>query len=197
MQRFEGSPFSSYALRDELKVVGDKTSSSVTLGRDDPDRNLFRNSGQYWRGAGLLRPGPGEIQLTPLGRRVANGQITQGEFAAIMIQQTTLPNPWIYDDQEIANWQAANLEIKPLKLILEVIERLGHERGISHSYLTNNELIGIVVPLAGEQAPPNEIARCIFRRRNGTLDISDWPDCAQTISESPASSCFSWLISAH
>jgi hypothetical protein len=178
LQRFEGSPFSSPALRDELQVVGDETSSSVTLGRDDPDRNLFRNSGQYWRGTGLLRPVSGGIQLTPLGRRVANGQITQGEFAAVMIQQTTLPNPWTYRPQEMENWQAADLEIKPLKLILEVIERLGAEHGDPQAYLTNNELVGVVVPLAGERTPPNNIARHVSRYRRGTLNVSDWPDCA-------------------
>ncbi len=176
LSRFEGSPFNSYDLQHALEVVQVETDSSVTLARD-PDRNLFRNSGQYWRGTGLLRPDKGEIRLTPLGRRVASGQITQGEFAAIMVQQTTLPNPWTYSPSELAKWRAADLEIKSLQLILEIIERLGVEHGRSEAYLTNNELTGVVIPLAGEKVGPSNMASYVTSYRQGALDISGWPDC--------------------
>ena len=169
------APSQAQVLADLARVQQD-TGSPVNLARTG-DRNLIRNSGQYWKGTGLLTPVSGQIHLTPLGRRVANGAITQGEFAALMVQQTTLPNPWTYSTVEIARWQAAGLEIRPLKLILSVIEDLGRN-GIDSAYLTNNELVKIVIPMAGDQSTSLEIAHNLVLYRQGTLDISDWPDCA-------------------
>jgi hypothetical protein len=178
LNHFEGQPFRSSQLKDALGVVQEETNSSVTLARD-PVRNLFRNSGQYWRGTGLLTQDEGAIHLTPFGQQVAKGQVTQVEFAAVMIQQTVLPNPWTYKQQEIAKWRAANLEIKPLKLILEVIEELGQRHGGAHSaFLNNNELVKIVIPLAGIKASPSEIARNVALFRDDRLDVSNWPNCA-------------------
>jgi hypothetical protein len=50
--------------------------------------------------------------------------VTQAEFAAIMVQQTVLPNTLTYSPQEILKWQTAGLEIRPLALILEILEEL-------------------------------------------------------------------------
>ena len=83
LQLFEGSPFSSLELHEALGEVKEATGTNVDIART-PERNLFRNSGQYWRGTGLLEPVSGEIQLTSLGHRWANGEITNDEFAALM-----------------------------------------------------------------------------------------------------------------
>ncbi|MDR3450370.1 MAG: HNH endonuclease [Alphaproteobacteria bacterium] len=175
---FEGNAFSSPELKNALAVVQEETQSSVTLARDEA-RNLFRNSGQYWRGTGLLAPDEGRIHLTPFGQQVAKGQVTKGEFVAVMIQQTVLPNPWTYKQQEIAKWRAANLEIRPFKLILEIIEELGRQHGgASSAFLNNRELVKVVIPLAGIKATAAEIARHVFLYRNDRLDVSGWPNCA-------------------
>lgn len=115
LQQFEGEPFSSEDLRDELQVVQDETKTTVTLARPELDRNLFRNSGQYWKGTGLLEPITGEIQLTNLGHNVANGEITHDEFAALMIRNTVLPNPITYQQDEVQKWKNAGLRIKPFE----------------------------------------------------------------------------------
>jgi len=66
------------------------------------------------------------------------------------VQQTVLPNPWTYSPQEIARWRDANLEIRPLSLILEVMEALKRDHGgIRNAFITPNELIRIIIPLAG------------------------------------------------
>ncbi|MDC7674694.1 HNH endonuclease [Asticcacaulis machinosus] len=176
--RHEGRVFADPRLKDTLQIVQEETESSVTLARD-PSRNLFRNSGQYWRGTGLLTSARrGLIQLTPLGRRVADGYITQAEFAALMVQQTMLPNVATYSSDEIDKWREANLEIRPLKLILEIIEKLGRNSGASAAYLTNEELVKVVIPLAGAKASVDTIASMLFGYRADPSIVHGWPDCA-------------------
>lgn len=178
MAAHEGQNPADEAVIRDLRQVGDETKSPVNLGRTK-DRNLIRNSGQYWKGTGLLFPERGIIHLTPLGRRVAEGLVTRDEFAAIMVQQTVLPNPWTFTPQQIGQWRAAGLEIKPLQLILAVIGQLGRlHGGIAAAHMTPFELIKICIPLAGDKAEPSVIARAIAQHRVGRLNIAAWPDCA-------------------
>lgn len=174
----EGNTFTSKALQDSLRIVEHDTKSTVRLARDQ-ERNLFRNSGQYWRGTGLLARTPGTISLTDLGRRVASGKVTPSEFAALVVQQTALPNPMTFTVLEQAKWRAAQLQISPLKLILEVVEQLGREHGGSAAaHINNFELVRILIPLAGSKTPVAAIAAHISLYRQGILDVSRWPDCA-------------------
>lgn len=177
LAEFENHAPSEAVVANALRRVQQETQTPVDLVRT-PERNLIRNSGQYWKGTGLLAPAQGEIRLTALGRRVASGQVTQGEFAALMVQQTVLPNPATYSPAEIANWRNAGLEIRPLKLILEVIEELGRRGGGEAAFLTNEELIRVVVPLAGVRAAVSAIAEHVSLYRAERLDMTGWPDCA-------------------
>ena len=178
LARHESEAPSAPAIAAELATVQAETKTPVDLVRT-PDRNLIRNSGQYWKGTGLLAPQDGEILLTAFGRRVAEGRITQGEFAATMVQQTILPNPWTYADSEIAKWKAANLEIRPLLLILSVMQELRlHHGGPRSAYLEVRELIKIVIPLAGAKVTQTEIASNVASFRGGKLSLVGWPDCA-------------------
>lgn len=174
---FEGERYSSEELQRELKRVEDESGTSVTLARD-PERNLFRNSGQYWRGTGLVVPGPGHIELTRLGHSLASGELTVDEFAALMIRNTVIPNPLTYSDDELKKWRDANLRIKPLQVILQIITILEELSGNQQSYLTPNELIKVVIPLVGDKRELEEISESLLAYRNGDLDVSSWPDCA-------------------
>jgi hypothetical protein len=182
LARHEGQAPSTPAINDELRIVQQETRTTVNLART-PDRNIIRNSGQYWKGTGLLVPESGQIHLTELGRRIATGQVTRDQFAAIMVQQTKLPNPWTYAPGEIARWRAAGLEIRPLVLILQVIEELGRYSGSSAAFITPQELIKVVIPLAGARAEVTEIAADVVRYRIGSLDLTGWPDCAPSAND--------------
>ncbi|PCI96457.1 MAG: restriction endonuclease [Alphaproteobacteria bacterium] len=177
LKECEGLSPSDQQVFNLLKIVEEETHSPVTLARDT-ERNLLRNSGQYWKGTGLLLPSTGKIELTDLGKKVSSGQVTQGEFAAIMVQQTILPNPATYAGQEVKKWEAANLRIKPLALILEILESLGEKWGAEAAFLTPNELIKIVIPLSGNKITGDIIADYLAKYRVGKIDISQWPDCA-------------------
>ena len=176
--KYEGERYSFPELSRELKRVGEETNcSSINLART-PERNIFRNSGQYWRGTGLLEIEPGKVVLTELGRKLAGGLITHDEFAALMIRNTVLPNPKTYRKSEIQKWRSANLRLKPFALILDLISRLRQSAGDQEAYLTPDELIRIVIPLAGEMNDQEVMKSSILQFRLGKLDLAGWPNCA-------------------
>lgn len=173
----EGEKYSSIALHEELKKVRSETDTDVDLART-PERNLFRNSGQYWRGTGLLSLDAKAIQLTDTGRKLAQGEITSDEFAALVISNTVLPNLRTYSEDQIAQWQNAGLRIKPFELILAVMDALGRKSGIQEARLTSEELIKIVIPLSGAKASIKDMTVAVDQFRKNSLDITHWPNCA-------------------
>lgn len=177
LARHDGEAPSLPEISKELRIVQTETSSPVDLGRTG-DRNLIRNSGQYWKGLGLIQPSRGLITLTPLGNKVANNGLTQSEFAAIMVEQTVLPNPWTYTQPEINKWRGANLEIRPLALILEILNAIKSDLGAKSGFLTPEELVKVVIPLAGEKASPTVIAEYVSKYRSNKAIVSGWPNCA-------------------
>lgn len=177
LEKCEGLSPSSTTVYDSLLLVEQETNSTVSLARN-PNRNLLRNSGQYWKGTGLLAPSHGVIELTSLGHKVSEGRVTQGELAAILVQQTVLPNPETYNDAELQKWQNAGLEIRPLALILQILESLGETSGVMEAYLTPNELIQVIIPLAGMKINAKEIALILVDVRDNKINIDDWPNCA-------------------
>ena len=162
---------------DALNIVQQETGTNVNLSRSG-ERNLIRNSGQYWKGPGLLEATTGVIELTDFGWQVAAGRVTDSEFALTVVKTLTLPNPRIDSAEVCAEWQAANLSIKPLELMLAILGQLRQSAGAEHSYLTANELIQIVIPLAGVQTSVTDHADALLAHRAGQLSIADWPDCA-------------------
>lgn len=176
LAKFESKSPTDINLLKELATVQNETGTSVDLVRT-PERNLVRNSGQYWKGTGLLLPTKGVIELSALGRNVASGKITQGEFAAIMVQQTVLPNPFTFSDEEIKKWDDLGLKIKPLELILKILDRLGLEHGKENAYITPNELMKIIIPLAGNKSQDSDYTNTIIQYREGVLNLAGWPDC--------------------
>lgn len=75
-----GIRYSSEEFAEELRELSKDTSDSigVDLARRTGERNLIRNSGQYWRAVNLLAPGSrsGKIELTDFGRKVADRDIS-------------------------------------------------------------------------------------------------------------------------
>jgi len=177
LKKFEGKAYSSIDLHAELERVQKETKTTIDLART-PERNLFRNSGQYWRGTGLIVSKRGEIELTNLGHRVASGEITNDEFVTLMVRNTVLPNPQTYSKSELQKWHDARLRIKPFEIILATVDCLGKLYGIQDAFLTPNELIKIVIPLSGEKQEIKSISEAIYKYRNGNLDTTMWPNCA-------------------
>lgn len=173
--KFQNYAPSSKEIMDALAVVQSETHTKVDLVRTQ-ERNLVRNSGQYWKALGLLEEAHGRIIVSPFGQLLADGRITQVEFATTVVKTLELPNRRIVEDA--ANWDAAGLKIKPLELILDILAKISDKYGANAAYVSPFELVRIIIPLAGAKAQLEDYADTIIQHRNGSLDISKWPDCA-------------------
>ncbi len=173
---FNGAKPSDTGLLEALRVVQAETGTNVDLVRT-PARNLVRNSGQYWKGTGLIKTTRGEVELSRLGWRVARSEISQDQFASFLIQQTELPSKSTFPEELYEKWREADLKIKPFALILRIMVAMGKSLGNDHAYLTVPELTDIVIPLAGIQVDIPEYVQKIQLYRLGELDLSGWPDC--------------------
>jgi len=141
------------------------------------DRNLMRNSGQYWRSLNLIpNVRGGVIQVTPFGQKVADNSISQSEFSATVLMTYTLPNPNIQTKAECSLWANSGIKFQPLRLILEITRGLSEElTNDSQAYLTKDELIKIIIPLSAY--PKFEVAdyvEYIQLYRKGELNITSW-----------------------
>lgn len=171
----------------ELSKALEGTGVDVDLDRRIGDRNIIRNSGQYWKAVGLIPVNPskkGLIELTPFGRLVAEQRITQTEFAAATIMTMQLPNPAIQDSATCKLWSENHLHLYPLKLILSIARELRSSNLLSDDYTETNafitpfELYSIIIPLSGmPQTTVNDYVNAIRSYRDGSLDISHFPNC--------------------
>ncbi|MBF0559668.1 MAG: HNH endonuclease [Nitrospirae bacterium] len=173
--KFQNYAPSSEEIMKELGIVQKETNSRVDLVRTQ-ERNLIRNSGQYWKALGLLDEAHGKVLVSPFGQLLAEGKITQVEFATTIIKTLELPNRKIIADT--SDWDAADLKIKPLELILDTLALIAEKFGSDEAYITPSELVGIVVPLSGAKAPIENFADAIIQYRQSKIDISKWPNCA-------------------
>ena len=174
----EFNAFSSEGVNSGLQRVQEEMETTVNLVRTQ-ERNIFRNSGQYWKALGLFQEARrGQIILSNFGRRLADGEITQVEFALTVIKTLELPNKNI--ESNLTEWNDSGVYIKPLELILEIIKNLQISFGIEEGYITPEELIKIIIPLAGDRGEMKEYLNCISLFRQNKLDLSLWPDCAES-----------------
>lgn len=165
LHRHRGEKTNSSAFVRDLELIQQELETTVDMVRSE-DRNIIRNSGQYWKLMGVLedtRPG---IKLTEFGVRYAEGLITQSEFALEVIDNLTLPNPVTYSQPQIDIWRAHGLEIRPLEYILNTLAVLRlHEA--AEGYLTPDETARIVIVTAGSKGRAEDAAQEVlsFRRR--------------------------------
>ena len=172
--------YSSPEFAHEMAELSSDVSDSikVDLGGRVGERNLIRNSGQYWRAVGLIpNDRSGRIQLTEFGQKVADREISQTEFAAITIQTFRLPNPSIQSETECQQWLNSGIVIHPLKLLLEILLELSkidsHQR-----YITPDELVKVIVPLSSCKAEVQDYVNFLIWYRAKEIALIGWPNCA-------------------
>lgn len=176
LEKLEGKcSFSSDEFTQELQSLSNdiKDSIGVNLAGRGGDRNVMRNSQQYWKSLNLIpKDTHGLIQLTDFGRKVARREISQTEFSAVTVMTLQLPNANIQSDETCRQWEKAGILLKPLKLILSIVREL--------EYITLRELRTIVIPLSGTpNATLQDYVNFINWYRAGELDVSHWPDCCE------------------
>lgn len=177
----QGFKYSSPEFTNELRELSQdiKDSIGVDLAGRGGSRNLIRNSGQYWKATGLIKSDShsGLIQLTTFGRKVADHEISQTEFAAYTISHFILPNPTIQNDNEIRLWHDSGLKIRPLLLILQILLEL-KKRNVSRG-ISTEDIATIIVPLSSQKAALNDYIFFLEEYWNDKIDISKWPNCAK------------------
>lgn len=176
----QGVKYSSPEFARELIDLSNdiKDSIGVDLGRRTGERNLIRNSGQYWRAVRLIEPSErsGRIRLTDFGRKVADHEISQTEFAAITVQTFKLPNYQVQSAEECNKWLEAGITLYPLRLLLS-IECALYDCNPEQSYITTEELVRIIIPLSGCGAKIEDYVNFILWFRAGQLSLIGWPNC--------------------
>lgn len=171
-----GIRYNSPQFTEQIIRLSDDVVSTVDLRRRVGNRNLIRNSGQYWSALGLIPSGAhgGKIAITDFGAEVATNKIDQGDFAAYTIATFRLPNRATYSVQEYAEWQRHGLVIYPLRLLLEVLQELN---SLGCGWITPREVAIIVVPMAGDRQTASYTAQQIVDYRKNPDSFSNWPDC--------------------
>ena len=172
--------YSSPEFTAEMQSLSQDISDSIGIdlaGRGG-SRNLIRNSGQYWKSLGLIPVNnhTGIITLTPFGRKVADREISQTEFASYTITHLELPNIAVQSKQEVDLWKKNDIRFKPLVLILKIILALSERAG--EGSLTVDELVKVVIPLSGINAHLDDYVYYLRKFRDGELDVRLWPNCA-------------------
>ena len=147
MAKCEGKAPGSPEFLEELRRVEEETGSTVNLVRNS-DRNLMRNSRQYWLSKGLIENESGVIKLTPFGHRWAGANCTNEEFVLEAIRSFSE--------------QTQGGTVHPLRLLLMVMRDLPVHEG---RWLTAEEVFRIVAPLSNQ--PSAIIARAVqgYRKR--------------------------------
>lgn len=181
MRKLEGQglKYSSEKFQQELSNLEKDISDSmvsVNLSARGGERNLIRNSGQYWKALGLIPDDSrGYIELTEFGREVADRTISQSEFAAITIRTFRLPNPHVSNKKELDAWRENSLEIFPLQLILTILRHLYLD---GEGWMTPLELARVVIPLAGsKRASLEDYVNFIRDYRMNPFHFGKWPRC--------------------
>ena len=174
MEKYERQyKYSSEQFESALRSLQDdiKDSLGVNLASRGGDRNLIRNSGQYWKALNLIpNNSHGLIELTDFGRKVARHEISQTEFSAQTISTMELPNRFIESKYVIDLWKKHSIRIHPLSLILSIC--------METEYLTPEELQKVVIPLSAEPSCTIEdYVNFIKWYREGKVDVKTWPNC--------------------
>lgn len=147
MAKCEGLAPGSPEFLAELERVKSETGTTVDLVRNS-ERNLLRNSRQYWLSKGLIEDQSGVIKLTQFGHRWANADCTNEEFAFEAIRRFSI--------------QTNAGTVYPLKLLLLVLRAIPVYDG---AWLTADEVLRVVAPLGA--LPPEVIAKSVlgYRKR--------------------------------
>jgi 5-methylcytosine-specific restriction protein B len=182
MYRHNNKRHATQSFRNDLIDLEKTLSSSVNLSRKDRgiERNIIENSGQYWKILGLINSTrDGTISLTQLGIDLVTGAIDEDGFIKLVVDDFELPNKYIENDNLIEKWKKHQIQIKPIKLIFQILIELSKKTASpTEWYLTAAELRKIVVPLSAyPQVTAEGFVEKLIEFRSHPENMNSWPDC--------------------
>jgi hypothetical protein len=171
----EGKRPSSQEVFDALETVEKDLKTElgkVNLARQK-ERNIFRNSSQYWKMSGLLINTENGIQVSELAKDYVSKKINKFDYATHLIRTLTLPNPYIEDQKTIEAWQSHKLEIRPLEELLKIFIELSNIN-TSNSFITYDELLTVIIPMFGNKYSCIDITQALLSYRNEKISGVTW-----------------------
>lgn len=182
LEAFEGGRASDPAFIQRLQIIQDDllANESINLVASDPQRNVIRRQGRYWKGLGVISDaGPG-IHLTPLGKALASGKLTTFEFALQTVFSHELPNRLIEKADIISKWDEHGISLHPLSLIIDILKSLV-SKNTAQGYLTPDELVRVVVPLSilSSKLTADDYAEGVLQFRSDPHCVDHFPDCVE------------------
>lgn len=176
----EGKNASSEEVNKQLEIIEKDlpfelkkhTNRPVNLVRSTV-RNIFRNSGQYWRMSGLLTSTT-PIRTSDVAKAYVANKINKFDYASYLIKTLTLPNPYIIEDQEVIDtWKANGLEIKPLEELFKIFLELSSYDENS-CFISDRELLTVIIPMIGNKYLTKDIAKALIEFRNKKILGVNW-----------------------
>ena len=171
----EGKKLSSLEIFNDLKTIEEDLSTElgkVTLARSR-ERNIFRNSGEYWKMSGLFSHNSKGIKVSDLAKAYINQKISKFDYASYLIRTLTLPNPFVTKDAIINIWKKHNLEFKPLEELLKILLELSNYHS-DQAFISNTELLELIIPMLGNKYAAKDIAAALIKFRNDKIAGTDW-----------------------
>ncbi|MEH7094485.1 AlwI family type II restriction endonuclease [Neobacillus vireti] len=135
---------------------------------DTNDRSFLRGYQPYWTNSGILSPpslNNNKIVVTPLGKALATGKFSFSEYIKIIASRFQLPS-LITQYNDYQAWLTHGVVFKPFIFTLNVLVELYKQGGFANSYISEQEMALILVPLVPSMTP-NQIANEIISWREG------------------------------
>ena len=103
--------------------------------------------------------------LTPFGRALAEGKVSESEFYAYIVKTFQFPHPAYSDYDE---WIDSGIVIRPFVCILKTLIRLFEIGGLNEAYLTAAEIYEFIQSLKDEEVE-DAVSAIMNARTNGTV----------------------------
>jgi len=154
MYKYDGLPYNPSSttgtnFHNDLVALDLKDDSGQNISFIEANRTFIRGYQAYWTATGAMtKPSfvNHKINVTPLGKALATGKISFQEFIKTVSSRFQFPNLTTqYSDYQ--SWLDNNVVIKPFIEILKVLLELHKQGGLSHSFITEQEVALILVPL--------------------------------------------------
>lgn len=182
LNKHNGSKHATQEFQDELLSLQNSINTNIDLAKVDRGlhKNIIENSGQYWKALGLINNTTGgQIDVTDLGVSLAEEEITNNEFIENLYSNFKLPNVNIESDSTIQEWRENNVEVYPIKLIIDILLTLKNTiKSPASWFISPEELKKIIIPLSIYKGLPlDRYVNEILGFRKFPKNYNSWPDC--------------------
>jgi len=119
-----------------------------------------------------------QIMMTPFGKALAEGKVSESEFYAYIVKNFQYPHPAYSDYNE---WKDSGAVVRPFVSIMKALINLFEKGGLNEAYITAAEICEFIQPLKDENVEC--ITESILKARNDGIKTKYTSDALRKISE--------------